>query len=480
MNDVDELTGGPSGTATTQAQRPPADYRGDDAGQAPAAVRMRTGNGQRARAGEAQLVTGEETGDARGGEAFAGPGDLYAEQVSPAPGGESFVEASIEQLEHAEAGEESATTDLQEFGYTPIARGESDAVSPVGEAGAVDAAENRDAEFFPILAALVPTLVSTIGPAVAKGVMSRLSPRAKGHITRIAKTAVTTAAAARPPFAPTAAAATAAISAASKAGGRSALLAMLARLLTSAAAKPGGESGMEASDPVVEQATQVLEVIIGSDDRVQIKGTNGIPWRYLCALSGVFPDGARYTGTAFLIGPRTAATAGHCVYSHGHGGWARSLEVIPGADGSQRPYGQAQAVSFRSTAGWVNSKNAQSDIGCVVLPPGGFSGRNLGHFGFGVWETKALLALPAVLTGFPGDKPFAEMWGMSRLIKSASATTLIYDIDTYGGQSGAPVYIKRNGQRYVVGIHNYGAATGNSATRVTQPIYALLSAWAKI
>jgi glutamyl endopeptidase len=53
-------------------------------------------------------------------------------------------------------------------------------------------------------------------------------------------------------------------------------------------------------------------------------------------------------------------------------------------------------------------------------------------------------------------------------------------MDTYGGQSGAPVYIKRNGQRYVVGIHNYGAQTGNSATRVTQPVYALLAKWAAL
>ena len=49
-----------------------------------------------------------------------------------------------------------------------------------------------------------------------------------------------------------------------------------------------------------------------------------------------------------------------------------------------------------------------------------------------------------------------------------------------GGQSGAPVYIMRAGQRYVVGIHNYGQATGNSATRVTEPVYQRLLAWSKL
>lgn len=486
MNDVDETTSGTSGAAAaTTAQRPSglSDDFGAAGAAAPTVQPGRAGDGHRPRAGEAQLVTGEEKGDdfappIPGGVVMAGGVDY--QDTGSTPSGEAFVEASMEQLAQAESGEESATSDLQQFGYTPIARTESDTVALAQEAGAVDTRQSGDAEFLPVLAALAPMLISTIGPAVAKGVMKRLSPRAKQHISRIAKTA--TKVGIRPPMAPPAAAVTTAIGAATKPGGRSALLAMLAQLLTSAAAKPGGEAAAdeEASDPVVEQATQVLEVIIGNDDRVRIKGTTAIPWRYLCALSGVFPDGARYTGTGFFIGSRTLATAGHCVYSHSHGGWARTLTVLPAADGEQRPYGQAQAESFRSTAGWVNNRSAQADIGCVVLPRGAFNGRNLGHFGFGVWTSQQLLALPAVLTGFPGDKNFAEMWGMSRVISSASATTLVYLIDSYGGQSGAPVYIKRNGQRYVVGIHNYGAQTGNSATRVTQPIYALLAKWAAL
>jgi len=69
---------------------------------------------------------------------------------------------------------------------------------------------------------------------------------------------------------------------------------------------------------------------------------------------------------------------------------------------------------------------------------------------------------------------------MARRIKTVGDKTLTYDIDTVGGQSGAPVYVKRNGQRYVVGIHNYGAATGNSATRVTRPVGDRLLAWSRI
>jgi glutamyl endopeptidase len=100
--------------------------------------------------------------------------------------------------------------------------------------------------------------------------------------------------------------------------------------------------------------------------------------------------------------------------------------------------------------------------------------------GVSAMTAQELVAKPAVLAGYPGDKPFAELWGMARKIKTVGPVTLGYDIDTMGGQSGAPVYIKRNGSRFVVGIHNYGSSTGNSATRVTAEVAERLSAWSKL
>ena len=155
--------------------------------------------------------------------------------------------------------------------------------------------------------------------------------------------------------------------------------------------------------------------------------------------------------------------------------------MIPGANGTAKPYGSVVATQLRSVGGWVNGRKPESDYGCIVLPQGSFGGRSLGNFAFGALPNNEIVAKPAVLAGYPGDKPFAEMWGMARKIKTAGPRTLVYDIDTMGGQSGAPVYIKRaNGSRTVVGIHNYGAASGNSATRVTQPVYQRLLAWSKL
>lgn len=423
---------------------------------------------------ETQNAFGEVEGDrpfAVGGEAGEDPNNPHQEVgTSGAESGEEFAEATPEQLAGAESGEESAVGDLRSiegFEFAPASEAagiESD--DGLSEAGSE--AQGEGEEFFPILASLAPMLVSSIGPSIAKGVLKRLSPRARRRIKSHAR--------------PVAGAAIKVAAGLARKGVAGKGLSLIAKLLEAAEQQPGGESGMESGPAleVVEQAAAAIEVIIGSDDRIRISATTQLPWRRICALRITFPSGSSFRGTGFLIGPRAVATAGHCVYMHNQGGWARRVEVIPGCNGAQRPFGQVNSSSLRSVSGWVNGRKPESDYGCIILPAGAFGGANLGSFGCANFPTTSLLAQAAVVAGYPGDKPFAEMWGMARRIKTVTAKTLVYDIDTMGGQSGAPVYIKRNGQRYVVGIHNYGASSGNSATRVTQPVYERLVAWSKL
>lgn len=459
-DDTEDITSAPRATATTQAPR----YSAGPAGPS-----------------ESQFAVGEVTGDAppRGPAEFgaeAAHEEAFSGEATEA--GEEYIEATAAELAAAESGEETAVSDLRGVeGFVEAQEAaEEGAVAiqrPVHEAGeAVEGAQEAvEKEFLPFLAALAPTLISTVGPAVAKLVSSKLKPGTRSKIQRIAAKAK-----------PIVGGAVKGVAGAVGGGGASSLLALIAKLLETAQQAPtkAGEAGMEVDEALVEQAVAAIEVVIGTDDRVQVTQTTEVPWRRLCALRITFPSGATYRGTGFLIGARAVATAGHCVYLHNQGGWARKVEVIPGCNGSARPYGQVESTMLRSVGGWVTGKKPESDYGCIVLPSGAFGGRNLGSFGFAAFDSTALLAQPAVVTGYPGDKPFAEMWGMARKIKALTAKTLVYDIDTMGGQSGAPVYIKRNGQRYVVGIHNYGAATGNSATRVTQPVYQRLLGWSKL
>ena len=426
-----------------------------------------------ARGGEAAFDAPEVAGDppissiaGESGEGAAGDDNAEVENAGGESAGETF-EASAAQMS-AETGEESAFNDLESVeGFTLPTSSESGLEGGVDEATLADAGEalglgeSSDAEFA-FLAALVPALASAVGPALGKAIGRRLRPRTRRRIARIA-----------PRIAGAATSLQRGVT-------RGNILSILAKLLETAETAPASESATAVDEGLAEEAAAAMEVIIGRDDRVRITNTTNNPWRRICALKIHFPSGRVYRGTGFFIGPRAVATAGHCVYLHGQGGWATKIEVIPGCNGTARPFGSATAVIFRSVRGWVIGRRPESDYGCIVLPPGSFGGRNLGQFGFDAFPPSVLLARPAVLAGYPGDKPFAEMWGMARRIKTVTPTQLIYDIDTVGGQSGSGLYIKHQGQRFVVGIHNYGAQSGNSATRITQPVKQRLLAWRQL
>jgi V8-like Glu-specific endopeptidase len=227
-----------------------------------------------------------------------------------------------------------------------------------------------------------------------------------------------------------------------------------------------------------EVAAGIMEVVIGDDDRRQVTQiTKSYPWRCICSLLITDNDGNKWIGTGWLIGPRTVITAGHCVYIHRRGGWVRSIEVIPGRDGSARPFGSCVATSFRSVTGWTENRDRNYDYAAILLPENCRYGDQLGWFGFANFTDATLAGFRVNLSGYPGDKPPGTQWFHSRKLKGINAQTLVYDIDTAGGQSGAPVWAFRNGQRHGVGIHTNGHVSGNSATRINAAVYQNLINW---
>jgi V8-like Glu-specific endopeptidase len=221
----------------------------------------------------------------------------------------------------------------------------------------------------------------------------------------------------------------------------------------------------------------VLEIVLGTDDRVRVTNVTAFPWRVICSLKIRGRDGSRWIGTGWLIGRRTLITAGHCVYIHNRGGWASSIEVIPGRNAAERPFGSCRATSFRSVLGWTQKRLRTHDYAAIILPEDCPYGDKLGFFGLANLSDAALNQLTVNLSGYPGDKPPGTQWFHSRQLSSVSPSVLTYDIDTAGGQSGAPVWQLRNGQRHAVGIHTNGSPTGNSATRINSAVYNNLIQW---
>lgn len=231
------------------------------------------------------------------------------------------------------------------------------------------------------------------------------------------------------------------------------------------------------SELIPKLKAQLQEVVIGADDRVRVFATTSYPWRAICSLKITAKDGSKWIGTGWLVAPRTVITAGHCVFLHDHGGWAKSIEVIPGLNDAARPYGSGVSSNLRSVTGWTSSKNRDYDYGAIILPANSRPGDLTGYFGFGVKTDAYLMSSVLNLSGYPGDKGGNQQWFMALKPKSVTSRVIKYDIDTYGGQSGAPVWVKVGDTRTCVGIHTNGDLSGNSATRIVTPVFNNIQSW---
>jgi len=222
------------------------------------------------------------------------------------------------------------------------------------------------------------------------------------------------------------------------------------------------------------------ETVHGPDDRVQITNTAVYPWRVHASLLVTARDGSRWIGTGWFIGPHTLMTAGHVVYIKNSGvagrdGWVRSIDVMPGRNGSVLPYGTVRSSNLRSVTGWTNNGDQNYDYGAIIIPTN--LGNTTGWFGFGVYTDAVLLGAVGNISGYPGDKPTGTQWYDARRIASVNNRKVYYDIDTAGGQSGSAVYRIINGDRYGIAIHAYGGATTNSGTRIVKPVFDNMVAW---
>jgi glutamyl endopeptidase len=225
--------------------------------------------------------------------------------------------------------------------------------------------------------------------------------------------------------------------------------------------------------------TAFIESIIDGDDRVRITATSTYPWRVHASLLITAADGSNWIGTGWFIGPRTLITAGHCVYiKHsgvvGRDGFARSIKVMPGRNGTVLPFGAVTSTDFRTVQGWANNGDQNYDYGAIILPSD--LGNTTGWLGFGVYDDATLLNSVGNISGYPGDKPAGTQWYHSRKLISVGPRKVYYDIDTMGGQSGSAVYRIVNGRRTAVAVHAYGGSA-NSGTRITAPVHANMVSW---
>jgi len=243
-----------------------------------------------------------------------------------------------------------------------------------------------------------------------------------------------------------------------------------------AAAAPIAEVEGQDLPPATEALPfDTAEIVHGADDRVQVGNTTAYPYRTICHLEITAANGRSYIGSGAFIGPRVVLTAGHCIFIHADGGWARSVRVIPGRNGAQKPYGEAVGTNYRSVKGWTQGKDSGYDYGVVILPTP--LGNTVGWMGLADLSFTSLMGLNVNNAGYPGDKPHGTCWWNSNNILAVTGRRLHYRVDTMGGQSGSPVWRFKDGNRHIVGIHTTGGTPFNGATRLNDDVFRNLQAW---
>ena len=97
-----------------------------------------------------------------------------------------------------------------------------------------------------------------------------------------------------------------------------------------------------------------------------VPNTTVLPARAVVQVFTTFPNNQTEQGTGTMVNQNTVLTAGHMVYNYSAGGWAKSIEVIAGLNGTSKPYGIAYSVSEET----FNSFMADDKIDSNGHPPG--------------------------------------------------------------------------------------------------------------
>lgn len=213
------------------------------------------------------------------------------------------------------------------------------------------------------------------------------------------------------------------------------------------------------------------EVVLNWDSRMEHK-TGLYPNR---AIGLITRNGAHHC-TGWLISRNTVATAGHCVHQGRGGTWydRTTMRFWPGRDGASAPYGSCGVTRLHSVTGWTLSSNRNHDYGAMRLDC--TVGDRVGWFG--MYVLSGPRNEPAMVTGYPGDKPQTQ-WNSSDKVRGSTSRLLYYRADTFGGNSGSPVWSDRGAAlatdgAWGYGIHTFGD-TSNSRNGGTRVVSAVLT-----
>ena len=199
--------------------------------------------------------------------------------------------------------------------------------------------------------------------------------------------------------------------------------------------------------------------IIGTDDRWKITAIRKYPFRTIARIQVQYQDGTVECGTGAMISPKLVATAGH-VLINSNGSRPKSIKMQFGQNGSEVFYETSSWRAYIYRGGFETDRPVEADYGFIALWDDTVS-KATGYMGI---QTAPSLDDRLFTAGYPGDKGPYYMYGATGLIQYMNGDLIYHTMDTYGGQSGSPVYITdKANSPYLVAMHTAGTYTSGGA-----------------
>jgi V8-like Glu-specific endopeptidase len=219
----------------------------------------------------------------------------------------------------------------------------------------------------------------------------------------------------------------------------------------------------------------------GTDDRTRVTDSTAFPNSAIVQIRVDFDGDGRYDGraTGAMISGNDVLTAGHVLWDSYYG-YAKNIWVTPALAGSSAPFGTVTATSWHVPSSYVSTRGSISyDIGVINLP--GSIGDSTGTFALQSNSVGSLKGTVLTTAGYPGDKSggLYQYTATGDVDSTSGSTRILYGdtLDTYGGQSGSPLWITVDGTPTIVGVHTTGGYVYNGGTAVTSDFYGLISGW---
>jgi V8-like Glu-specific endopeptidase len=232
-------------------------------------------------------------------------------------------------------------------------------------------------------------------------------------------------------------------------------------------ANTSSEIVSQTTDASVKISSKItLNSIIGNDDRTLVTNTTQKPYSSICRLQIKFPGSSiPQLGTGFMITSDMVATAAHCLYDESLGGYATSITVYPGENGTTNPYGSATSQTLNIPESYKSTESTKYDYGIIKLNS---RIKDCGQLNYAIGASRFLKGSYKLYTaGYPLEGSH-RMYTEQGNIISTTTDLVYYDLDTTGGQSGSPIMIYNGDHYVVVGIHHGEYPSENYGVRLNE------------